>query len=95
MMIEVLRLLILSKLADGRLPANSIPTVWGGPGNGEVCDGCEIIITKDDFVVEGISLGQGKGPMQLHAQCFWIWEAERRPTLRAHEAMQLLPITAI
>jgi hypothetical protein len=30
------RLLILSKLADGRLPLNSIPRVWGGPGNGEV-----------------------------------------------------------
>ena len=50
-----LQLLIRQKLADGRLPINSIPRVWGGPGNGETCDACEGIITKDEFVIEGIS----------------------------------------
>jgi len=32
MTIEALRSLILIKLADGRLPLNSIPRVWGGRG---------------------------------------------------------------
>ena len=35
----LLRLLIQEKLADGRLPHTPIPRVWGGPGNGETCDG--------------------------------------------------------
>jgi len=80
-----LRLLILSKLADGRLPLNSIPRVWGGPGNGEICDACEIIVPKDEFVVGGISLAGGKRPLQLHVRCFRIWESERRPQLASHE----------
>lgn len=32
---ETLRHLIRRKLADGRLPQNSIPRLWGGAGNGE------------------------------------------------------------
>jgi hypothetical protein len=40
-----LRLLIRSKLADGRLPVNGIPRMWGGPGAGESCDACEGIVT--------------------------------------------------
>jgi hypothetical protein len=51
-----LQLLIRHKLANGTLPPNSIPRVWGGPGNGESCDACETIITKDEWVIEGISL---------------------------------------
>jgi hypothetical protein len=38
---ETLRHLIRRKLADGRLPQNSIPRLWGGAGNGETCDACE------------------------------------------------------
>jgi hypothetical protein len=41
-----LRLMIQEKLADGRLPNNHIPRIWGGPGNGEICDGCDEIVTK-------------------------------------------------
>jgi hypothetical protein len=78
---EAIRLLILTKLADGRLPLNSIPRVWGGPGNGETCDACERIITKHEFVMEGISLAGGKAPLQLHVACFWLWDEERRPQL--------------
>jgi hypothetical protein len=81
---DALRLLIRSKLADGRLPLNSIPRIWGGSGNGESCDACEIIVTKDEFVMERISLADGRRPPQLHARCFWLWESERRdqPALR-------------
>ena len=58
---EILRRLIRSKLADGRLPQNSIPRLWGGSGNGETCDACEEIITKTQFVMEGVSTTGGKG----------------------------------
>jgi hypothetical protein len=78
---QAVRLLILVKLADGRLPLDSIPRVWGGHGNGEICQACEKIITNHEFVIEGISLAGSKAPLQLHVGCFWIWEEERRPQL--------------
>ena len=82
---EGLRLLIQSKLADGRLPLNSIPRVWGGPGNNETCHACDKTVTKHEFVMEGISLAGGKGILQLHVACFWMWEEERRPQLASRE----------
>ena len=56
---------------------NSIPRVWGGAGNGETCGVCETIVTKDEFVMEGISVANGRG-IQLHVRCFSVWESERR-----------------
>ena len=50
-----LRLMIQKKLADGRLPNNHIPRMWGGPGNGEICDGCDEIVTKAQMIMEGLS----------------------------------------
>ena len=78
MEIETLRLLIRQKLQDGRLPVDHIPRVWGGPGAMETCDACELIVTQDEFVMEGISLTGGRRPLQLHVLCFGIWDAERR-----------------
>jgi hypothetical protein len=43
---EEISFLIGAKLADGRLPHNSIPRVWGGPANNEDCGACEETITK-------------------------------------------------
>jgi hypothetical protein len=80
---HTLHLLIRGKLADGRLPQDSIPRVWGGPGNGESCDACEEIITKAQFVMEGISSEGGLG-VQLHVRCFQIWDAVRQ--VPGHEA---------
>jgi hypothetical protein len=72
-----LQLIIRHKLKNGTLPYNSIPRVWGGPGNGEICDGCDGIVTKDEWVIEGISLKGGRKPLQLHVACFHLWEIER------------------
>ena len=78
---QALQLLIRQKLQNGRLPYNSIPRVWGGRGNGEDCDACDIIITEYDWVIEGISLAGGRRPLQLHLECFHLWEQERRRPL--------------
>jgi hypothetical protein len=51
-----LQLIIRQKLRDGTLPYNSIPRVWGGPGLGKLCDACGGIITKDEWVIDGIAL---------------------------------------
>jgi hypothetical protein len=74
---QTLRRLIRQKLADGRLPNNSIPRVWGGAGAGETCDGCEEIITKSQFVMEGIATSEGRNAVQFHVGCFKIWDEER------------------
>jgi hypothetical protein len=51
MELESLRLLIRAKLQEGLLPSDSIPSVWGDPGNGETCDGCDSIIESPHMVV--------------------------------------------
>jgi DNA-binding transcriptional regulator PaaX len=66
---EVLRHLIRSKLADGRLPQDSIPRLWGGAGNGETCDACEETIAKTQFVMEGVSTTTGGLGIQFHEGC--------------------------
>jgi hypothetical protein len=95
---EALRLLILSKLADGKLPLESFPNVWGGPGNGETCDACGAIVTKREFVIAGVSLAGGRKALYLHAGCFRVWEAERRPLygiLRIDEFSHYWPVPGI
>ena len=72
-----LRVLIQQKLADGRLPHNSIPRVWGGPSNGETCDACGEVIAAHQFVMEGVSTDPTKRSVQFHVGCFGIWDVER------------------
>ena len=74
---QLLRLMIQERLADGRLrlPHARIPRVWGGPGNGETCDGCGEIVAKTQMVMEGIDT-RGCG-VQFHVACFYVWDAER------------------
>jgi hypothetical protein len=52
-----------------------------------MCDGCDSLIDPGEMVMEGISLSDGsKGltrqerrkPLQLHVNCFYLWDAERR-----------------
>lgn len=81
---HTLSVLIRSKLADGRLPQDSIPRMWGGPGNGESCDACEEIISEAQFVMEGLSTSAGGLGVQLHVRCFQVWDAERQ--VPGHEA---------
>ena len=71
-------LIVRAKLANGMLPMNSIPRVWGGAGHGETCDACEEPITKDQFVLEGLSVADPKRGIQLHSECFYIWDRLRR-----------------
>ena len=73
---ERLRTILRDKLADRRLPHDSIPRIWGGPGQGETCDACEEVVTKPQMLMEGIS-ETGSG-IHMHVQCFYMWDNERR-----------------
>ncbi len=50
-----LRVVIRDKLASGELPHDSIPRIWGDPGNGEKCDACEEVVRTGQLLMEGIS----------------------------------------
>lgn len=85
---EGIRILIRQKLKDGRLPLNSMARFWGGPAEGEMCDACDQPIPKQQLVMEGISVSStlsdrpsDKKSIQLHVQCFQIWDAERRAAI--------------
>ena len=75
---EALRSLIRSKLQDGRLPYN-IPRFSGGPGEGQTCDACDELIA-DQMLVQGIAwVGWDRRPIQMHVDCFALWDQERQP----------------
>jgi hypothetical protein len=74
--IERLSEIIRGKLNDGKLPYNSIPRIWGGPGQGEQCDVCEVAISAPAFLMEDIA--EGGGGVQFHVRCFYLWDALRR-----------------
>ena len=76
-----LRALVIEKLADGRLPHESTPRFWGGPGNNETCVACGLAIGKNQFVMEGD--GEGMQPIQFHLTCFHFWNEERTEPSRA------------
>ena len=63
----ILRLLILEKLADGRLPHTPVPRVWSGSGNGEACDGCGELVTKAQMAMEGLDAKDAGSSFTSHA----------------------------
>lgn len=82
---DAIRIRIRDKLKTGRLPYDSMPRFWGGPGDGERCDACDLLITKEQLVMEGISkvVDNKKKPIQFHVVCFQLWDHERRESSSA------------
>ena len=76
--LQALRALIRQKLQDGRLPHYTITRVWSSLNHEETCTACDTILTKDRLLMEGFSLPPDREPIQLHVQCFEIWDEERR-----------------
>ena len=74
---DTLRLLICTKLDDGRLPHNGIRRFWGGGAAGEMCDGCDLRIDETQLVMEGVSIALPKRALQFHVECFHLWDAAR------------------
>jgi hypothetical protein len=75
---ESLRRLIRRKLHDRSLPHDGIRTVWSTPSDGETCDACDTLLTKDQLLMEGVTLDLGRTPLQMHVRCFQMWDHERR-----------------
>jgi hypothetical protein len=74
--VDVIRSMVCRKLTSGELPNDHIPRFWGGPSDGEFCDVCEETGRADQLLMEGISTQTNQG-LQLHVECFFIWDSER------------------
>ena len=73
---HALRPYIRAKLEHGHLlPYESVSRVWGGPGNGETCNGCEETVAKGQLRME--CLGTNGDEVRLHVKCFYVWAAEQ------------------
>jgi hypothetical protein len=57
---EAIRDLIRRKLHDRHLPHDAIRTVWSTPSDGETCDACDTVLTKDQLLMEGVTLDLGR-----------------------------------
>ena len=78
---ESLRLFVRRKIRDGRLPHDSITRVWSSPSDGETCDACDAILSKEQLLMEAITLvPPGRKAFQFHVRCFQVWDHERRAT---------------
>jgi hypothetical protein len=71
---ETLRLLIRSKLHNGRLPQDGIRAAWGIPSDGETCNACDTVFAKNQLLMATL----GRRPVEMHVRCFQIWDQERR-----------------
>jgi hypothetical protein len=74
---EALRLLVRRKLHDRRLPHDGIRTVWSTPSDGETCDACDTVLTKDQLLMEAVPLDPGRRPVRMHVRCCQIWDLQR------------------
>jgi hypothetical protein len=78
---EALRRIIRCKLRDGGLPHDGIPpTIPGRPGDDSACRVCDHVITSRELmmVVTRQPSARQATPVPLHADCFQLWNDERR-----------------
>lgn len=72
---------IAAKVTTGALPSDTVPRLWGRPGAGETCDGCDEIVGCGALAIESqTAVGR---TMVFHAGCFHEWERECKN--RQHE----------
>ncbi len=66
------------KLVTGCLPYDSAPSLSGAPGLGGICGACDQPLVAAQLVM---SVPTNGGFVQLHGNCFTLWDRlRRRPT---------------
>lgn len=70
------------KLSVGLLPYESAPIIGGAPGRGGPCAACDATLQPTQLVM-AVPLPRAKTFVSLHADCFMLWDRERRPTQSA------------
>jgi hypothetical protein len=67
-------------LHRGWLPYASTAVVCGAPGEGGVCDACGAVLLGSQVVM---TVPSDKAFVLFHADCFMLWDTERRTNRRA------------
>jgi len=62
---------ITHKLWLGTLPSDDAVKTWGGPGSGRECDGCDLVISTEEFEHE-LQMKNGH-VMRFHVACSNLW----------------------
>ena len=82
---EALRHVIRAKLRDADLPYDDIPApIPGRPGDDSVCGACDHVVTSSNLMVlvprqaSTLSAQPRVPPIPFHADCFELWNEERR-----------------
>jgi hypothetical protein len=82
---EALRHVIRFKLRDGSLPYDDVPaTIPGRPGDDSVCGACDHVVTSRNLMMmvpkqaSPLAAPNEVRPIPLHADCFVLWNEERR-----------------
>ena len=73
---QALRVLIRQKLAAGHLPRERGPRVWSGPGQGETCDVCALVVDHTELVMD-VPADAVTRELHFHVACFHAWQVER------------------
>ena len=83
-----LRARINRRLNAGRLPHNGVAVTHGAPGVGGYCAACDRLLTPRHLTM---SVPFRQGFVYLHADCFLIWNAVRKPRLITTDASDAAP----
>ena len=63
------------RLLSGHLPHVSVAVISGAPGSSGPCDACDEPLTARQLVM---TVPMGDAVVRLHADCFMVWNEERR-----------------
>ena len=66
---------ITEKLWAGTLPSDDPIHTWGGPGSGLKCDGCDLVISPEEYEHE-LHM-KNERVMHFHVVCSNLWQILR------------------
>jgi hypothetical protein len=66
---------IRNKLWLGTLPSDDAVNTWGGPGSGFKCDGCDLVISLEEYEHE-LLMSNGR-VLRFHVVCSNLWRIFR------------------
>ena len=72
-----LRILIRTKISDGRLAVDYVPRMSSGVGRGEPCLACDRPITELQMLMHGLLIEPATQMLRFHVRCFYLWEEAR------------------
>jgi hypothetical protein len=69
--------IIAAKLARGALRRDRYDKLWARPGNGNMCEGCDLAILHTE--VEFGVIFHDYAILRFHSECFMAWDRLRQP----------------